>query len=234
MTDKDNEIEERVDALGRERKRRGWGLIALAIVLVALMGAIWSLAREMDTQNVKSEQKATIRDARIDNLEKALSAQRAQFEACKDKKANTPGCTEPIAPAPGNVGPQGIQGVQGPAGIQGLQGVPGQTGPKGDTGSTGETGASGVNGATGPTGEKGATGTAGTNGEDGATGPAGANGEPGPKGEKGEPGEQGPTGPQGPVGPQGSMPDSWTMIVDGITYSCVREEGTTNYLCSTS
>lgn len=65
----------------------------------------------------------------------------------------------------------------------------------------------------------------------------------GEKGEKGERGEPGPTGPAGkngtdgipgPPGSPGPSPSSWTFSYDGITYTCTRDDDTSEprYVCT--
>lgn len=221
------------------RKRRGVGYIGIALVLAVLTGSVGIAVNEADTANdevtaVRDE--ATERDVRIKNLEKALNAQRAQFEACKNKSANSPGCTTPVAPAATDIGPQGVQG---------LQGIPGPRGPQGPQGPQGLQGLQGVQGVPGLDGDDGTNGSKGRPGIAGSDGTDGVNGQPGATGSKGDTGVQGPEGPRGPegqIGPQGppgtdaEPPETFTFTdALGGTQICTRDGGTAQtpqYTCS--
>jgi len=188
------QTDEAVDALNRRERRRGLAWLGVGVVMALLTVGVGVAVNDADdakdeTKAIRSE--AAERDTKIDNLEKALEAQRAQFEACRDKDANAPGCKEPVAPSPSQIGPQGIQGIQGIPGEQGAQGPQGLQGVPGEDGEPGPIGPRGLRGLIG------AIGPAGLNGSDGATGPAGAQGPAGPKGDTGA---QGPAGPAGPAG----------------------------------
>lgn len=186
MTDDDqiNETELAIKRINRQRKRQGYFLIFLAIIMAGLVAA--GIYLYSDNTAIRAVSKD--RDERIGSLEKALDAQRQQFLDCKDQPPTAQGCAKPVAPPSGAIpGPQGPQGIQGLQGIAGLQGATGARGPRGFRGFTGASGADGES----------VVGPAGTDGQDGATGPAG------PQGPQGEQGQQGPMGPAGPNCPDG-------------------------------
>lgn len=188
--------EETLRALDAERRRRGYGSLILAAVIAILTVAVWFAFDAADNarDTAAAIRSASVdRDTRIDNLETALDAQRQQFEACRGEKANAPGCSEPVAPSPGQIGPQGIPGIQGIPGEQGPQGIPGLQGPPGPRGAKGEKGDKGDTGLQGAAGAAGAIGAIGPVGPKGDTGPVGPMGPVGPKGEAGPPGKDAPT-----------------------------------------
>ena len=151
---------------------RRWYLPAVAVVLVLLgvatLAYTWVTDDRLDSAQNKIEGLEAGRETstdRIDNLEAALVAQRAQFRRCRRvTAAQDPYCRQPVAPAPGQIGPPGPPGIQG---IQGPPGIPGLTGPQGPVGATGAQGPAGIPGSPGAPG---------------ATGPQGLQGPPGPAG----------------------------------------------------
>ena len=102
-------------------------------------------------------------------------------------------CTARLG-APGELGPQGIQGNTGPAGSQGVPGNDGAAGSPGIQGVPGTDGAAGAQGIQGPPGNDGAQGIQGIQGN------TGSQGVPGNDGAQGIQGIQGVQGPQGPSG----------------------------------
>lgn len=195
-----------IDVMNAAGRRRGLWYILVAIILAILTVAVFLAVRDADRakEDVEAIKESRIEDnIRVENLEKALDAQRAQFEACKDKRRNAPGCTKAVAPSSGNVGPQGIPGLQGPPGVTGLQGPQGLQGVPGRDGRQGRPG---------PPGADGQPGGAGMNGTDGLNGSDGADGAPGPAGPPGPKGETGTTGPPGPAG-ESAYPFSFTFTV---------------------
>lgn len=179
-----------VEVIDQARRRRGIGYIAMGVAMLLVTLAAFVAVREsneaktdVDVLEYNSAQRAI----RVDNLEKALEAQRAQFEACKDKKSNAPGCRQAIAPPADNVGPVVVEGAPGPAGPQGLQGVPGRDGVDGDDG-VGIPGAAGANGKDG-------VGIDGSDGQPGSPGAPGKDGQPGPPGKDGKDGTNGKDAP---------------------------------------
>lgn len=251
MTDDDP-----MQVVNSARQRRGFGYIAAGIAFALLTTGVYVAVEKADRAEeltVTAREGSSLRDVKIENLAKALEAQREQFEACKNKKAGAPGCITAVAPAPGDVGPQGIQGIQGvpgppgpagPQGPQGLQGVPGVDGKEGPVGPTGAPGPRGpigpvseVPGPPGPTGGPGPKGETGPKGADGNVGPKGETGPEGPAGPPGPPGpagSDGAAGPAGPVGPSGPAIISFTFDSQGTTYNCVDPEGDLSYVCSPS
>jgi hypothetical protein len=181
----DTQVDKYMHKVQRERKRRGWHTVAIAVVagLLTLGVAYADIAvsnQSADLNNYKG---------RVSALEGALDSQRQQFNACKDKPANTPGCRTPVAPPasliPGPKGDQGTQGLQGLPGIPGQQGDIGPRGPRGFPGPKGDIGKNG-NTVTGPQGEPGASVT-------GPPGPIGSTGPAGPAGKDGSNGKDAPT-----------------------------------------
>ena len=211
-----SEVETVVADIARDRRRNGAVLLVLGVVLAVLTGAVWFAFSEANTANnaaKESRDDTTAATVRIDSLEKALNAQRAQFEACKDKRPGARGCTKPVTPPAKNVGPQGVQGIQGIQGVQGpqgLQGIRGLRGLRGFTGAPGEDGQS-IKGDKGDTGATGNTGSAGPPGPPGPTG----------TGEKGDKGDTGDTGPAGPPGPAGQdAPVITEVVIAGQPNDC--------------
>jgi hypothetical protein len=183
----------RTKSLGRWLTGSGI-LTACLLIVVAVLGAT-----------------AYQQSAAITRLSGALTGQRDQFNACKDKPASTRGCTEPVAAEPsmivkqGGRGPVGLTGDAGPVGPQGPAGPAGPQGPPGATGkpgpppgcallSTAGVGVAGPQGPQGPQGPAGPAGPQGVQGKDGATGPAGPAGPEGQQGLQGELGAQGARG----------------------------------------
>jgi hypothetical protein len=180
----------RTKSLGRWLTGSGI-LTACLLIVVAMLGAT-----------------AYQQSAAITRLSGALSGQRDQFNACKNKPATARGCTEPVAAEPsvivkqGGRGPVGLTGDAGPAGPQGPTGPAGPQGPPGATGKPGPPPgcallSTACVGVAGPQGPKGDSGPAGPQGDQGATGPAGPAGPAGPEGQQGSQGELGPQGQQG-------------------------------------
>lgn len=142
----------------------------------------------------------------------ALTQQRDQFTACKDKPATTRGCTTPVAAEPSVIvkqGSQGLPGLPGLPGSAGVQGLPGPQGPVGPQGPQGPPGAVGKAGLPGDSpaclleparciGATGAQGPKGDTGPEGSQGPAGAEGKPGADGKNGTDGAPGLPGKDAP------------------------------------
>lgn len=219
--------EDPIATINKAQKRRGvWyilgAFLGAAIIIVALMAMNDADRAREDVSKLKAT--ADVNVTRLGNLEQALEAQRAQFEACKNKKSTTAGCDEPVAPAPGNIGPQGTQGIQGipgPIGPPGPQGVPGIQGVPGTDGRDGEAGQPGANGE----------GIPGAPGADGAPGPAGPPGTAGKDGQNGKDGQPGPVGPTGPPGPAG-YPESFNYTdIAGREYICTDDNADRSYEC---
>jgi hypothetical protein len=171
-------------------------------------------------------------------LTSALTQQRDQFTACKDKPATARGCTTPVAAEPSVVVKQGRRGLTGASGVQGPAGPAGPVGPAGPRGVQGPIGKTGPPpgcallstacvGAAGIRGPAGPEGKAGPAGPEGAQGPAGTDGKEGPAGPAGPEGKQGPQGETGGQGPQGVSTSSSDCVDDDtpagshwlITYS---------------
>lgn len=191
------EVTTAIYRLEKEKKRHGIFLLILALVLALLtVAGIWMFDQWNKTDNdlQRSLGFSAAQDSRIGDLEDALDAQRKQFEACKDKPAGAPGCSQPVSPGsnqiPGPPGDQGVQGAQGIQGIQGAQGIPGHIGRTGLScvQDLGLVACRGPVGPVGPAGADGLNGTNGTNGIDGKDGQNGQDGAPGQKGDKGDPG----------------------------------------------
>lgn len=224
------EVEKNVKHLRDERRGLGRWLVALGVACAILTGGVWFAvndAHDAHSEVTGIEADAQQRDVRIKNLERSLAAQRAQFLACKHKKASDPGCNTPVASAPGEIGPQGVQGLQGPSG------PPGPAGPQGPQGLQGVPGLNGRNGDKGDTGQPGPTGLTGTPGDAGAPGPQGTTGDTGPAGPAGPAGPQGEKGDKGDTGPAG-YPDSFTFTWAAFTYTCTDADGDHNYECTQS
>lgn len=206
------------------RRRRGIGYILMSTVLAVLTGSVAFAVRDASSARddvTAIEQSASKTDERIGGLEQALEAQRAQFQACKNRKPGSVGCKEPVAPPAENIGPQGVQGIQGP---------PGEDGKDGKDGKDGEQGLQGPQGLQGVPGEDGTDGSSGTAGSDGESiqGPAGP---PGPAGPAGPPGKDGKDGAAGPPGPEGPPPDSFKFTYLGIEYVCADGDGDGQFNC---
>lgn len=204
----EHEVEEHIAHIDQDRRRRAWGVIALGVILGVVTGvaafALYSAdTAHDDVKEIKAD--GVSRENRVDSLESALNAQRAQFEACKDQKATEPGCSEPVAPPAGDIGPQGLQG---------LQGLPGPAGKNGSNGANGSNGQDGSNGAAGANGNIGTSGTNGEPGKDGEPGSPGADGKAGTDGTPGAQGPAGPAGPEGPTGPAGADGTNAPKIVN--------------------
>lgn len=196
----EEETDQVLDKLSRERKRDGVFKLVLAAVLAALVLGVFALWQDLQsTTEAEADSKA-----RIGKLEVALDAQRTQFNNCKDQPINSPGCVVAVAPPADS-----IPGPQGEPGSQGLQGVTGVQGPPGKPGATGARGPRGLTGAEGATGESGPAGSSGSDGQPGPQGPAGEAGPQGP------PGEAGPAGPQGPQGGSGTC---WTSRLSRLVH----------------
>jgi len=195
----------------RTLHRTGTILGVLSLLAFLILGAwFW----QANAASERADQAQTARLALVElsgkNLATQLDTQRAQFEACKDAKPGTPGCTTPVAPPAKEVAPQIVTGPPGPQGYQGLQGA------KGDTGAGGLTGKTGLNG----------TGTNGTNGADGTPGPAGAQGDPGPAGVDGTNGTNGADG-------QSAYPFTFSFTTTaGLTYTCTLPAANTPGTCT--
>ena len=114
-------------------------------------------------------------------MEVADSAAAASGVIEKLEAVNTTGVYLDI-PASG-AGPSGAPGEQGP---QGVQGDPGPSGAIGPTGAQGIQGDPGPSGATGPQGAQGIQGIQGIQGDPGIQGPVGPSGATGPSGAPGE------------------------------------------------
>jgi hypothetical protein len=222
-----NEVDQNLHRLERARRRNGWQWLAVAIVLAVLVGVgLFALGTADGARDDVKGLNATLSQqaVRVQNLEEALSAQRAQFQACKDKYPGSAGCTTPVAPAPGQVGPQGVPGFQGNPGNQGIQGPRGLQGPPGLQGPQGLDGRPGLDGGTGPQGHPGDAGSPGPNGASGAPGDLGPQGPQGDQGPKGDTGDQGPSGKDAPAITGfsfGSDPTDCKLIVtlsDGSSY----------------
>lgn len=187
--------------LGAERRtvdRRAGRLLvssgAFNLVMVLVVAALLGILAQVTTVNA--------------SLATALSQQRDQFTACKDKPATATGCTTPVAAEPSVIVKQGSP-------LPGLPGLPGAIGPQGPQGPTGPQGPQGPPGAAGKTGPPpgcallstaciGATGTAGLPGKDGRDGLDGKDGAAGTAGKDGADGLPGKDGAQGPMGVQGN------------------------------
>jgi hypothetical protein len=145
-------------------------------------------------------------------LVSALTQQRDQFTACKDKPASARGCTTPVAAEPSVIVKQEGRGPIGLTGSVGAAGAVGPTGPVGPAGPTGPAGPAGPAGATGKPGpppgcallSTACTGAVGATGATGAKGDPGEKGDTGAQGEKGDPGADGSPGPAGPAGATGA------------------------------
>ena len=230
------EVEKNVRHLRDERRGLGRWLLALGLACAILTGGVWfavSDAHDAHSEVTGIKAAAAERDVRIENLERSLAAQRAQFQACKDKQPGTKGCTTPVAPSPGEIGPQGVQGIQGtegppgpegPQGPQGLQGVPGPDGPAGHMGQPGQPGDAG---SPGPSGAPGSTGDVGPQGPQGEQGPPGP---PGADGKDGQPGADG----------KDAFPFTFVFTVPGVTpvspdrtYACVVTNPSQDVTCTT-
>lgn len=208
-----NEIDARIRSIVNERRRYGWLLVALGIAMAVLtVGTALALgvAKHADNTITEHNRSAQIRDERIKRLEEALDAQRAQFEACKNRDSTHPSCRQAIAPPSEYVGTDGVDGVDGIDGRDGRDGVDGKDG---------KDGRNGKDGATGPRGPVGPPGPAGPTGEAGPAGPTGPKGEPGAKGEKGD------TGPAGPV------PESFIFTYENMVYICTLSDVVATYAC---
>jgi hypothetical protein len=187
-----SEADAKLETLHQEKKtlRQAIILISAGFLVFVLFGlyGYWTLSSQNQA---------------ITTLSEALTAQRQQFENCRNEEAKGE-CADPISPDPealiGDAGPAGPIGPIGPEGPPGPQGPKGDPGPQGIPGVRG---ADGLLGAPGNTGATGATGARGETGPAGAPGPAGPVGAPGPQGEVGPAGPAGPAGPQGPAGPAG-------------------------------
>jgi hypothetical protein len=223
-----NEVDVAVHKIAAKRKRDGFAWLLVSVVLALLVAGMGAALR--DAHDAKGDVAAIKSGAQTDhiqikNLKKSLSAQRAQFQACKGKKAGSPGCTIPISPPAGKIGPQGVQGMQGIAGPPGPIGPQGPQGLQGVPGADGKNGAHGIQGDPGPAGDPGPPGTPGDTGPQGPEGPTGAKGDTGPAGPKGD---TGPTGPKGDTGPE---PKSFTFSQGPFVYTCTDPDGDGNYTC---
>lgn len=201
------EPEQVLDEANKGARRTGLVLLALAVVVALLLGALWFVAHD------QAGLERTVRRNQSDvaALKSALKAQREQFDYCtqpgrKDQRY----CQEPVAEKPeaitGPAGPQGIPGLPGPPGPPGPSGVDGRDGRDGADGPPGPPGPRGATGANG-VGEPGPEGSPGVPGASGAPGADGKDGKDGPPGPPGPPGPQGPAGPPGPPGP--TCPEGW-------------------------
>lgn len=180
----DNEVDKYLHKVQRERKSRGWKVLAMAAVVALLTAGV---AYADFTVKSQGDDLANYQ-GRVTALEGALNSQRAQFKACKNLPTGTPGCTAPVAPPASAIpGPKGDAGTPGSQGVQGIQGIPGVPGQKGDRGPRGPRGFHGTNGQNseipGPAGPSGAPGSPGTDstvpGPVGPAGPPGADGKDG-------------------------------------------------------
>lgn len=153
--------------VAKSKRRNGLGYVALAIVVAALTGALF-----------------TALDARQDEQD----ARRALAAYCKSPSVTATECAAEAEKGdrgdPGEPGPEGPPGPTGETGSSGTDGQDGERGPRGPAGIPGE------DGERGPRGPQGVTGV----GTDGADGPPGPRGPEGPKGEPGQDGEDGLTG----------------------------------------
>lgn len=195
-------VTEHVDHAATDR-RTGRLLIGSSLTNLVLMLAVVVLG------TVVLQQGGAI--ARLSN---ALTGQRDQFTACKDKPATARGCTTPVAAEPSVIVRQGKNGLNGANGATGAAGVQGPAGPQGPPGPAGVQGPPGPAGKAGPppgcallstacVGATGSQGPAGPAGPEGKQGPAGADGKQGPAGADGAAGPEGKQGPQGEMGVQG-------------------------------
>lgn len=207
--------------VAREAKDRRTGRLLVGAGLTnALLGAIIIVLVTVVMQQAGA----------ISRLSGALTGQRDQFVACKDKPATATGCTTPVAAEPAVVvkqGKTGLQGVGGPPGPQGVQGPAGPAGPRGPVGKTGpppgcallSTACVGVSGPPGPAGPQGPGGKPGADST--VPGPEGQQGRPGADstvpGPEGPAGPAGPGGPQGVQGPQGTSTSSTQCVDDDTT-----------------
>ena len=189
-------------------RHTGTVLGVLSLLTLIIFGAwFWQANASQDRVNRAQMTRLSTVELGGKNLSTALDKQRAQFLACANAAAGTPGCSAPVAPPAAQVAPQIITGPVGPQGYQGPQGP---QGPKGDIGLTGVNGLAGVTGTNGT----GTNGTNGTAGKDGAPGTPGAKGEPGPAGASGAPGATGQPG-------QSAYPFTFSFdTTGGRTYTC--------------
>jgi hypothetical protein len=185
----------------RNRGNLTYAAAGAAITVLAVIFLAWVISSvdTLATANEETTAIATAQDEAIDELSVGLDAVREQVIAAGQIPA-APAAKEitddlPPLPQPGERGDPGQQGEQGE---QGLQGLPGPAGPVGPVGPVGP------------------------------AGPAGPEGPAGPAGPQGEPGEDstvpGPTGLTGPAGADGQPPTSWTFVVGGREWSCVRTD----------
>lgn len=189
----------------------GLSLIGSSVAILALLGALVVCLLVMQQMSQTNGALAS-----------ALSQQRAQFTACKDKPATARGCTTPVAAEPSVIvkaGSRGLPGLPGATGGTGPQGPQGPAGPAGPVGPAGPQGPPGAAGKTGPPpgcallasaciGASGPAGPKGDKGDPGEAGAKGDKGDPGEVGAKGEKGDQGERGQQGEIGAQGLQGNS--------------------------
>lgn len=192
----------------RRVKRFRFGLLALIIAFVLLsvlcllaLKRVGDLEQANTDRTVAAADRIKARDAQIKDLNNQIGALgtglddvRNQVKRCADKRANAPGCNEPVTPPATTV----IAGTAGQAGSQGLTGAPGATGPEGP-----------VSTVPGPKGDPG----------DAVVGPPGQDGAPGQNGADGAPGKDGSNGADG----QPVFAWTYTDGL-GIQYTCVRDD----------
>lgn len=169
-----------------------WRSLAVAAVLLVLMGAVVLVWLRIDAEARRADSlaaEANLRGDAVSTLAGDVRVLRAQITADGKTPAapdparavdDLPARAEVPVPIPGPAGPRGPQGEPGKAAPT-ITPAPGPSGAQGDPGAT-VTGPPGPAGPTGPAGPAGPVGPAGPAGEDGTDGQDGRDGQTCPDG----------------------------------------------------
>jgi hypothetical protein len=187
--------------------------LALSILILVVYLQLSHTRAELAQRRVVRDKQAqatgqtlnTLR-TQVNGLATNLDSVRDQVKACADKKANTPGCTVPVAPPASTI-------VKSVTGAQGAPGATGATGAVGPGPTDAQVRAMVVTYCALHDNCRGIPGTNGTNGAAGASGADGQAGGQGPSGKDGKDGENGKDGKDGVSVSDAHVDDNCHLII---------------------